>query len=329
MKKILIFLFIMLFFVGCRRESKQSIIHNFSKKVKDSEGYLIAGKLKIYRGEDLYTYNVESHYTKEDNFKVSLENTTNNHKQIILKNNDGVYIVTPSLNKSFKFESEWPYNNSQIYLLQPIILDLEKDKDVKMEKQSNSFVLSFTSNYVNDKSLVKQKIFLNKNLNLKKVEVFNNEDELVMQFDINRIDMNYSCDEACYDLNSLINNNVSDIDKEKTTSKSIKDVVYPMYLPVDTYLESEKKLSSENGDRVILNFSGAKPFTIIQSNVSLDNVDYVNGDPYLINDTVGYINDNSLSWISNGTEFYVTSAAAEIDELLQVAQSLNLMSIGK
>lgn len=56
----------------------------------------------------------------------------NNHEQIILRNKDGVYVVTPSLNKSFKFQSEWPYNNSQVYLLQSIVDDIKDDEGKKI-----------------------------------------------------------------------------------------------------------------------------------------------------------------------------------------------------
>jgi len=41
-----------------------------------------------------------------NSLRVSLKNKTNNHEQIILKNSDGVYVLTPSLNKSFKFQSD-------------------------------------------------------------------------------------------------------------------------------------------------------------------------------------------------------------------------------
>ena len=60
----------------------------------------------------------------KDKFKVSLINNSTNHEQVILRNDDGVFVLTPSLNKSFKFQSDWPYNNSQIYLLGSIIDDL-------------------------------------------------------------------------------------------------------------------------------------------------------------------------------------------------------------
>ena len=37
-----------------------------------------------------------------------------------------VRVLTPTLNKSFKFQSDWPYNNSQVYLLQTLLSDIQK-----------------------------------------------------------------------------------------------------------------------------------------------------------------------------------------------------------
>ena len=105
-----------------------------SKKISNSKAYHLSGTLEIYRNEEKYTYNIESSYKKDDYYKVSLTNQNNNHEQIILKNDSGVYVLTPSLNKSFKFQSDWPYNNSQIYLLQPIITDIKNDKKIFVER---------------------------------------------------------------------------------------------------------------------------------------------------------------------------------------------------
>ena len=85
--------------------------------------------MEIVNNEDTYKYNVEVSYKHKDYYKVEKVNTLNNHEQVILRNDDGVYVVTPSLNKSFKFQSDWPYNNSQIYLLGSIIEDLTEDED--------------------------------------------------------------------------------------------------------------------------------------------------------------------------------------------------------
>ena len=42
-----------------------------------------------------------------------------------------ITVVTPSLNKSFKFQSDWPYNNSQSYLLESIADDIKEDEESK------------------------------------------------------------------------------------------------------------------------------------------------------------------------------------------------------
>ena len=60
-------------------------------------------------------------------------------------------VLTPSLNKSFKFQSDWPYNNSQIYLLQPIMTDISNDKERVFEKTEDGYVITSKVNYSTEK----------------------------------------------------------------------------------------------------------------------------------------------------------------------------------
>ena len=114
------------------------------------------------------------------------------------------------------------------------------------------------------------------------------------------------------------------------TTVTLDEIVYPMYVPTDTYLAGQDVISTENGERVILTFTGESEFTLIQENMGLDNnVGFVYGDPYLILDTVGSITDFSVSWISNGVEYSVISDTLAIDELLTVAQSIGVEPIEK
>lgn len=267
------------------------------------------------------------------------------------------------MNKSFKFQSKWPYNNSQIYLLQPIISDLENDKSVKFTKNQDSYILNFKANYINDKSLTKQKIYLDKNLNLKKVEVIDDNEDVIMRYTINKTDMNYKFSKTYFDLNTYYqdisdkndssnadknseeekensnqNNgqNSSDNKTENKTNESdtseasvTNDVLYPMYVPVDTYLKSQDVLATDDGNRTILTFTGQNSFTFVQSPITSTVSGYIEGDPYLIYDTVGAITDNSVSWISENKEYYLTSDTTNVDELLLVAQSLSVTEVGK
>ena len=49
----------------------------------------------------------------------------------------------------------------------------------------------------------------------------------------------------------------------------------------------------------------------------------------IITDSVGYVSDQSVSWISNGIEYYVSSSALTQKELIDVAKSMSVMPVGK
>ena len=128
MKKIILSILVVavLLVTGCGKYGENDVINDLEKKINKLSGYKLDGDLEIVNNDEVYNYKVETSYKKDDLYKVSLTNTSNNYEQVILKNTDGVYVLTPSLNKSFKFQSDWPNSNSQIYLLQSIIDDITK-----------------------------------------------------------------------------------------------------------------------------------------------------------------------------------------------------------
>src|SRR5574344_1041828 len=160
-----------LFLTGCGNKGEADVYKKFKSKISDSKGYHITGILELISNETAYTYDVDVSYAKTDRFRVSLKNQTNGHEQIVLRNDEGVYVVTPSLNKSFKFQSEWPYNNSQAYLLQTILEDLENDTSREYKEVDNKYMFISKVNYVNNKDLEKQRVYINKDYIIEKVEV--------------------------------------------------------------------------------------------------------------------------------------------------------------
>ena len=118
--------------------------------------------------------------------------------------------------------------------------------------------------------------------------------------------------------------------KETEETSKIDEVVYPMYLPVNTYLSNQDKVATEDGERVIMTFAGDTPFLLVQENAKVNNTtEFVNGDPYLILDTIGAVNDYSVSWINNGIEYNVVSDSMDVEELITVAESITTVAIGK
>ena len=155
-KKILLLLSCLLL-IGCSKMDSKTAIEKYKKLLNENKTYTITGEMDIVNNEELYHYNVVVDYKEPNLFKASLTNKENNHEQIILKNKNGVYVITPSLNKSFKFQSEWPYNSSQAYILSSLLNDLENDSNVLFEEVNEKYLLTSTVNYPNNSSLVNQK----------------------------------------------------------------------------------------------------------------------------------------------------------------------------
>ena len=165
MKKIFLaaFIAIVLCLTGCGTLKDKDIKNSFIKDVEGLKAYYMEGTLKLTNNDDTYEYNVEVNYKKGNKYKVSLKNKANDYEQIILKNDDGVYVITPSLNKSFKFQSDWPNNNSQSYLLDSVANDLKNDSAYKFTQKDKSYVFTTKTNYPNNPKYVKQHITLDKN----------------------------------------------------------------------------------------------------------------------------------------------------------------------
>ena len=323
-KKVLLMIFTMcLLLTGCF--GKKDNYKNFIKKMKKIDKYYLTGTLEILNNEDVYTYSVKASYKDKDYYKVSLLNKTNDHEQIILKNNDGVYVLTPSLNKNFKFQSEWPYNNSQSYLLQSIVNDIELDKKRKVSYKNNQTIITVKANYTNNPKLIKEKIYIENSLP-KKVEVIDKDGNVIIKMNFDNIDLKPKFSKTYFDVKT----NTSS--KTKETSKQLEDIVYPMNMPKNTYLASEDKVNKTDGERVILTFLGEKPFTLVEETVNvskeLETINVV-GEPELLIDTVGALSDNSITWISDGVEYYATSETLKESELLDVVKSMNNIPVAK
>ena len=383
-KKIKFYFLVFLFsfvLIGCGKDNSKDIINKLDSKIKNANSYYVDGVMEIINNEDTYTYDVKVSYKKDNYYKVDLVNTLNNHEQVILKNDDGVYVVTPSLNKSFKFQSDWPYNNSQIYLLDSIIDDLINDNKIVSKKVDNGYVFSSSVNYPNNKLLYKQNVYIDNKKNITKVEVTDKKDNVQISMKFNKIKFNKDFDDNYFELSNLIkidsnnnttnnnsnnnttnnnsnnnttNNNSSDTlenngsntdnasidnkkNEEKTDSKTkntatINDVIYPMYLPNNTTLANKEVIDTKDGQRLILTFEGDNPFILVEETAVYQDeglIIPVSGDLEFLTDVIGVVSDNSLTWESNGIEYYLVSDTVETSELIEIAQSINVLPVSK
>lgn len=328
MKKILIGLIITLLLVtGCGKNSESSIVSDLDKKINKAEAYKLDGKLEIVNNDDVYNYDIEVSYKKDNYYKVLLTNKANDHTQIILKNDDGVYVLTPALNKSFKFQSDWPYSNSQIYLLKSLINDIKNTKDRKFKETDKGYIFTTDVNYPNNSKLVKQTIEFDNKHNFKRVKVYDSNNVIYMTMTFNNIDYSPTFKKNYFDLNTIMG--AYSIDKENIEKTvALDDTIYPLVLPTGTKLVSEEKVQKDVGERIIMTFDGDKPFLLVEESAVCEDeftIIPTYGEPYQLMDTLGVMTNNSLTWTSNGIEYYIVSDVLNQDELIEVAQSISYL----
>jgi hypothetical protein len=89
-------------------------------------------------------------------------------------------------------------------------------------------------------------------------------------------------------------------------------------------------VNTDNGERVILTFNGEKNFVLIEEKSVLSDkfeVIPVYGDPLMLNDTIGALSSNSLSWTSNNVDYYLASNDLSTSEILSIAGSMSVSNI--
>lgn len=323
MKKLLLLIIVMCCLVtGCGKNTQKYVSSSIIKKFEKSSGYKLSGNLEINNNDEVYNYRITSAFDKKNGFyKIVLENKSNDFKQYIVKNKEGVFLLTPSLNKSFKFNSDWPYKNSQIYLYDTIINDIKNDRKLKYEYKDNKYIYNVKARYSNNSDLVKQKIIFDKNYSLKLVSVYDTNDNLCMKLTIDKLKISPSFDKDYF----KIDDNSKKEKKKTKETIGIDDVIYPLFLPSGTKLVEEKKIDKDNGQRVIMTYDGEKSFVLVEETLDVFNdltIIPSSGEPFQLMDTIGVMTNNSLSWISGDMEYYLISDVMDKNELVEIAQSI-------
>lgn len=347
MKKVVLLFVGLLLLTGCG-VNKADTLKSFKDYNGKKESYELVGTMKIVSNEDEFTYDVNIGVSDGKYYKVSLTNNINNHEQVILRNDEGVYVVTPELNKSFKFMSEWPNNSSQAYLIESLIRDVNKDDKATIKEINDGYSITTKVDYPNNQKFDHEVITTDKDFNIKKVEVKDAEEKTYITVEIKDINYKPNFSKTYFNLDELVTVNPEEAKSNKTdeecmktctdteenckktckiesTSNILEDIVYPLYVPTDTYLSSKDTVSTDTGNRVILTFSGVDPFILVEEATSIYdemNVVPVNGEPLFLGGSVGAISDNSIYWTSNGVDYYLTSKTLDAEEMMTIAESI-------
>ncbi|MCE7794143.1 outer membrane lipoprotein carrier protein LolA [Salipaludibacillus sp. CUR1] len=339
MKKIISLLILLAALTGlltaCGEKSQEDVIEDLERTLDELTGYKTQATMTLQTGEEPQVYEVEVWYKNPSFYRVALSHTEKDQNQIILRNEEGVFVLTPALNKSFRFQSDWPENNSQVYLYESLMNDILMDPERVFTATEDHYTFQTNTTYTN-KNLNQQEIMLRKkDLTPASVKVMDVELNVLAEVLFDDFQLNADFSEGDFDMDrnmtaaQLQMDVPAMLEEEEETDKEFT-VFYPMYEPQGTQFSHSEEVVSDNGKRVILSYEGDQPFTLIQQGSRVMEastpVKMSEGEPVDLGMAVGVFTQDgenkSVSWSYEGTDFFLISQYMEKEDLMAVARSV-------
>lgn len=302
------------------------------EKLDNLHSYYMEATMEFFKGESTKTYQVKVSYEKADQdlFKVSMLDKAIDQEQIIIKNADGVFVLTPALNQVYKFKGDWPLNGHKPYLYQSMIETIQNECDIS--KLEDGYLIVSTPTFENMPSWTRQEMKLTKDYKPVWVHIYDNNNDVAVKISFSKVDFNPTFSQDYF----VVDKNMSE-SKENLNTTSASTIyelpLYPVNSDVDSALKEVSNITVNGESKVMLTYSGTDNFTIIeniiQSSDTLSVIE-VNGTITSIYGTYGYYvsneNINKLYFTYNGVSYQIWSDSASVATLIEVASGMEYVT---
>ncbi len=291
---------------------------------KQITSYELQCNMEILDNDGIKSYAVTVRHSKGDidYYAVELYDKSLNQAQVIVKNTEGVFVITPTLNQMFKFQSEWPLNTPKPYIYESL---LEFTSTAIMERIEDGFLYTGEVTYKNDDRVKSQEVIFDKDMKPLHVSVMDENQTELIRVDVTDFKTNGDISKDKF--------NHEEILKQSTTSYQDHVVsslpLYPVTSHNATLTSSEVSVVN-NTTNHILKFVGDKDFTVVQSVIepySSMYIEEVNGDIVDLVDGFAFYTSNELTMVQSGIVCTVYSNELSQDEMVGVISSMQTMSV--
>ena len=311
---------------ACGTKNEKEVVKELGDRLNSLQSYRAQMDLVLETGETPHQFAVEVWHKQPDYYRVSLTHKERNLTQIILKNDEGVFVLTPHLNKSFRFQSNWPGNQPQVYLYESLVKDILMDENRQFTVEDDQYVFDTAANYHN-KNIHHQRIWLDKDLKPVQVHMMDADFNVLIRVHFNEVQFDYAFDESDFDLqrNMEQQSGKEEDDSSPTSSGGEKrslGAFYPSYLPAGVELVEEKEVSQDGEPRLILRFESEEyRFSLTQKHAEAEMVSMPDGEPVDLGFTVGVLAGQSLMWTYDGVDFWLNGDLPR-EEMIAIARSV-------
>jgi outer membrane lipoprotein-sorting protein len=311
------------------------VVKDIEKLVGNLESYHAEGVMVLNTGQEPQEYGVVVSFQKPEYYRIALTNEANDVTQIVLRNDEGVFVLTPHLNKSFRFKSDWPNNQGQAYLYQTIAEAIVHDNERQFAAEEDAYVFDVMANYHNA-SLVRQKIWLSKeDYKPQRVVVTDADANEMVTVTFNHFEFNKTFETNWFDMQRNMTSvsipslpvlaGEGEAAHQQQAVESV-GIIYPAYVPegVEEGAPIEMKLGER--DAVMIRYTGNYSYTLVQAKAAESRMaSSAYGQVMDLGETVGVLigegDYQTLLWTSDGVDYQLTSANLPSREMVEIAKS--------
>lgn len=317
---------------ACGAKSQEAVTKDLEAKIEKMKSYKVGAKMSIKVGEEPQIYLIDIWHRKPEEYKVQLKNEKKDQSQIILRNKKGVFVLTPALNKSYRFQNEWPKQTSQAYLYESLVKDIVEDAEAEFEVTDKHYVFKTKTRYPNNAILPRQEVKFRKDtLEPVSVSVFDTDQEPLVHVEFERMEFDAKFDDDSFETKKSMTSAQIEVPVLAQNDERTFQAKYVPEHVIDATLIDEMKVENDEGMRILLTYGGDSSFTFIQEQFdvvpSANMLEMkVNGKMVDLGFTIGVLTDNSLSWFDQGVEYTLISDELNAGELQEIAQSVQSFS---
>lgn len=286
--------------------------------------YLLEGVMEVAEGEDTKSYDVSVKYLKQgdqDYFRVAMKDSGMNQEQEIIRNAEGVFVVTPTLNQIFKFQGNWPSNSLKPYLLQSM-REIAADESAQIEQTEEGYQISAGVTYPNNRNFTQQEMVFSDDLKIKSVQIFDDDHVLQMKMLFSKVDYEPGLTAEDFQVPQQL--------EKETAAEPITDEDLPL-MPMETFgavLSNSSVVENDGKVQYVLEYTGEKNFTIVEEVAeSEETTQTIIMSGSLVDglNMVGRYDGNHMTSVINSVRYTIYSDDLSEEEMSAVLQSMQVV----
>lgn len=286
--------------------------------------YLLEGVMEVAEGEDTKSYDVSVKYLKQDDqdyFRVAMKDSGMDQEQEIIRNAEGVFVVTPTLNQIFKFQGNWPSNSLKPYLLQSM-REIAADESAQIEQTEEGYQISAGVTYPNNRNFTQQEMVFSDDLKIKSVQIFDDDHVLQMKMLFSKVDYEPGLTAEDFQVPQQL--------EKETAAEPITDEDLPL-MPMETFgavLSNSSVVENDGKVQYVLEYTGEKNFTIVEEVAeSEETTQTIIMSGSLVDglNMVGRYDGNHMTSVINSVRYTIYSDDLSEEEMSAVLQSMQVV----